>query len=95
MSLPPWIGETVSRRSCGHPRRVVLADILPTKARRTRIERLCCTEERRFATRANREDRRWSDVLVPPFDKGAWRVFWDASLFQRAKMAVAAARKNQ
>ena len=50
-----------------------------TRKLRGRIERLCCTEARRFATRADREDRQWSDTLVPPFDEERWHESWHAS----------------
>ncbi len=56
-----------------------------TSRLRERIERLCWTEERRFATLADREDRQWSETLVPAFDVERYRAGWRMSWWQRAK----------
>ena len=67
--------------------------ILYTPELRTRIERLCCTEARRFATRADREDRQWSDALVPPFDETRWHKSWRSTRWQRVKGLIARYRE--
>ena len=60
-----------------------------TGALRARIERLCCTEQRRFAARADTEGRRWSEVLAPPFDERRWHRSWNLTRWQRTKGQVA------
>ena len=52
---------------------------------RSRIERLCHTEERRFATRSDTPERRWSDALVGPFDEQVWHDSWNLTYFQRVR----------
>lgn len=60
---------------------------------RARIERLCCAEARRFATRADREDRQWSDALVPEFDERKWYESWHLTRWQRTKRLFARLRE--
>ena len=55
---------------------------------RERIERLCRTEERRFATRADTDDRQWSEVLVPPFNVERYRASWRLTRWQRMKQLL-------
>lgn len=64
-----------------------------TRKTRVRIERLCCMEARRFATQADREDRQWSDALVPPFDETRWHESWHASPWQKLRKLFARYRE--
>ena len=52
---------------------------------RARIERLCETEARRFATWADTSERHWSDALVQKFDERRWHNSWYSTPLQRAK----------
>ena len=56
---------------------------------RARIERLCETEARRFATRADTNERHWSDALVKKFDEKRWHDSWYATPLQRTKKLLA------
>ena len=60
-----------------------------TRKTRVRIERLCCMEARRFATRADREDRPWSDTLAPPFDEERWHESWHSTRWQKTRKLFA------
>ncbi len=59
--------------------------IMYTRALRARIERLCHTEAKRFARRADAQDRHWSDALVKPFDERDWYWYWNFTRWQRTK----------
>ena len=52
---------------------------------RARIERLCETEARRFANKADSNERTWSDTLVEKFDEKKWRNSWSVNPYQRTK----------
>lgn len=53
------------------------------KSLRPRIERLCVTETKRFAKKADTEHRQWSASLVQDFDERAWHPTWNATFWQR------------
>jgi hypothetical protein len=50
---------------------------------RSRIERLCHTEEKRFARRFDTAGTRWSDALVGDFDEQEWHPSWYSTFSQR------------
>ena len=52
---------------------------------RSRIERLCETEARRFATKADTNARNWSNTLVQQFDEKKWHKSWYSTPLQRTK----------
>ena len=48
-----------------------------TKATRSRIERICCSAQRRFASRLQSEEFDFGRDLVPPFDEDRWKARWN------------------
>jgi hypothetical protein len=56
-----------------------------TPALRVRIERLCHTEQKRFAAKSDGSGRLWSEALVPPFDESMWHDSWYSSFWKRNK----------
>ncbi len=79
-----WVYATVLVHEATHGA-VYSRHIQYTPRLRERIERLCCAEARRFATRADREDRQWSEVLAPAFNAEGYRARWRMTRWQGLK----------
>lgn len=50
---------------------------------RVRIERLCHLEQKRFAKKADTNERAWSEALVGQFDEEKWHKSWQSTFIQR------------
>jgi len=61
---------------------------------RTRIERLCHLEQKRFASKFDVLDRKWSKELVGEFDQQKYNSNWNATYSQRFKGTIARWRQS-
>jgi hypothetical protein len=64
-----------------------------TPALRARIERLCHTEQTRFAAKAYTPEWRWSHNLAGDFNEGDWHGSWHSTFLQRCKGLIARLRE--
>jgi hypothetical protein len=64
-----------------------------TPALRSRIERLCHTEQKRFAAKAYTPEWRWSHNLAGDFNEGDWHGSWHSTFLQRCKGTIARFRE--
>jgi hypothetical protein len=61
---------------------------------RVRIERLCHTEQRRFATRSDTPDRLWSEPMVGMFDEKRWHGTWHSTFWRRFAIGFKVVRER-
>lgn len=64
-----------------------------TRATRAQTERICRTEQRRFAARLLDGDAERAAALVPDFDPRQWDYSWNATPLQRLRAVVARVRQ--
>ena len=53
-----------------------------TRKTRSAIEKLCHTEEYKFARRLDTPERCWSEQIIGPFDERRWYSFWYSGFFR-------------
>lgn len=59
-----------------------------TQKLRPRIERLCHKEEKRFASRFDTSEIKWSEALLGTFDERDWHKSWNSTFLQRFKDTI-------
>ena len=66
-----------------------------TKATRVRVERICNSEERRFARRLTSERYNFSKDLVPAFSESNWDYDWKTTRGQKLRALFARIRESR